>query len=228
MDKKKVKARLAQMNKYGHAAHATQACLCSRSLVAAGGACPVCDRRRRKLEWFDEGAKASKFERIVVFKNMFKPEEIEADPGLILDLKEDLRSECEKLGEVTNVAVFDKHPDGICSVKFRSPEAAHACIELMNGRFFAGRKLEVFTYDGKTRYDQVNTEDIDDETRLKRYGDWLEGRDTSAAAAAEARALLEGAPPPGKNRALERTPSPGRAKGSDDEDDNEDRQEDGE
>ena len=152
-------------------------------------------RARRKLEWFEEGVKASKYDKIVVFKNMFTPQEIEADPGLLLDLKEDLRGECEKLGEITNVSVFDQHPDGICSVKFKDVEAAAACVELMNGRFFAKRKLEVFLYDGKTRYDQVNTQDIDEETRLKRYGDWLEGRDTSEAAVAAAKSFLQPAAP---------------------------------
>jgi len=38
---------------------------------------------------------------------MFTLDEIEKDPTLILDLKEDVREECEKLGEVTNVKMFD-------------------------------------------------------------------------------------------------------------------------
>ena len=32
----------------------------------------------------------------------------QSDPAAILDIKEDIREECEKLGEVTNLQLFDK------------------------------------------------------------------------------------------------------------------------
>eukprot|EP00160_Parvularia_atlantis_P005572 Unigene14799_Nuclearia_a/m.44487 Unigene14799_Nuclearia_a/g.44487 ORF Unigene14799_Nuclearia_a/g.44487 Unigene14799_Nuclearia_a/m.44487 type:complete len:212 (+) Unigene14799_Nuclearia_a:464-1099(+) len=139
---------------------------------------PPHTRRHRKLEWFDEGLKSSKFQRIVILKHMFVPAEVDADPGLLLDLKDDVRGECERLGAVVNVTVFDRHPDGVCSVKFKDEAAAAACVELMDGRYFAGRRVEAAIYDGATKYDAFSSakaEDADDEAeRLRRYGDWLE------------------------------------------------------
>ena len=38
---------------------------------------------------------------------MFTLRELEEDPTLLLDLKEDVREECETLGEVTNVVLYD-------------------------------------------------------------------------------------------------------------------------
>ena len=50
------------------------------------------------------------------------------DPAAILDIKEDIREECSKLGEVTNVILYDKEPEGVVSVRFGGPEAARACV----------------------------------------------------------------------------------------------------
>lgn len=50
--------------------------------------------------------------RVVVLSYMFTLQELEEDPTLLLDLKEDVRDECEKTcGEVTNVTLYDvSHP----------------------------------------------------------------------------------------------------------------------
>ena len=40
-------------------------------------------------------------------KHMFTLSELVEDASLILDLKEDVREECETLGEVTNVVLYD-------------------------------------------------------------------------------------------------------------------------
>ena len=45
--------------------------------------------------------------RIVVLKHMFGLKDLEDHPELLLDLKEDVREECETLGEVTNVVLYD-------------------------------------------------------------------------------------------------------------------------
>lgn len=46
---------------------------------------------------------------------MFTLQELEEDPTLLLDLKEDVRDECEKTcGEVTNVTLYDvSDPDPV-------------------------------------------------------------------------------------------------------------------
>lgn len=38
---------------------------------------------------------------------MFTLQELEEDASVLLDLKEDVREECETLGEVTNVVLYD-------------------------------------------------------------------------------------------------------------------------
>ena len=61
---------------------------------------------------------------------MFTLAELEEDPAAILDIKEDIREECAKLGDVTNVVLYDKEPDGVASVRFSTPEAAAACVRV--------------------------------------------------------------------------------------------------
>lgn len=49
----------------------------------------------------------------------------------------------------------------------------------MNGRYFSGRRIEAEIYDGKVRYKKAGSGDAGDdaeseETRLERFGAWLE------------------------------------------------------
>lgn len=59
---------------------------------------------------------------------MFGLEDLEKDVSLIIDLKNDVREECETLGDVTNVVLYDQEPDGVMTVKFRDAVSAQACI----------------------------------------------------------------------------------------------------
>ena len=61
---------------------------------------------------------------------MFTLAELDEDPSLILDLKDDVREECESFGKVTNVVLWDKEPEGIMTVKFQSHDAAWACVQV--------------------------------------------------------------------------------------------------
>jgi HIV Tat-specific factor 1 len=70
----------------------------------------------------------TKWDKIVILKHMFTLKELEEDPAVLLDIKEDVRGECSKFGEVTNVTLFDKEEDGVMSIRFKTPEAATACI----------------------------------------------------------------------------------------------------
>ena len=56
------------------------------------------------------------------------------------------------MGEITNVVLFDKEPDGVASVRFGNAEAAKACVRLMDGRFFSGQKLEAYIADGGEKF----------------------------------------------------------------------------
>lgn len=51
--------------------------------------------------------KPSPFNRVVVLKGMFRPEDIEKEPELLLELKDDVRDEAESLGVVTSVVLYD-------------------------------------------------------------------------------------------------------------------------
>ena len=53
-------------------------------------------------------------------------------------------------GAARQVKVYQHSPDGVVTIKFRSPEAAQSCIRLMSGRFFGGRRLEAALWDGAT------------------------------------------------------------------------------
>jgi HIV Tat-specific factor 1 len=49
----------------------------------------------------------NRFNRVVVLKGMFSPADIDKDPALLLELKEDVREECETLGQVTSCTLYD-------------------------------------------------------------------------------------------------------------------------
>ncbi|KAJ1969061.1 hypothetical protein IWQ62_000859, partial [Dispira parvispora] len=138
----------------------------------------------KKLEWFetDEAEVSDKYRRIVILKHMFTPAELEKDPTLLLDLKEDIRQECEKLGVATNVKLFDTSPDGVVSVKFSEKASATACVELMNGRWFGGRRVSAELYDGRSRYGASQPRETEEETqeRLEKFAQWLEQQDDNS------------------------------------------------
>ncbi|KAH6898736.1 hypothetical protein B0T10DRAFT_117659 [Thelonectria olida] len=108
---------------------------------------------------------SSKWDKLVILQHMFTLQELEEDPAALLEIKEDIRDECAKLGTVTNVVLFDQEPDGIVSVKFKDAASALACINLMHGRRFDGRTVEAFLATGKEKFqkskDEQNDQDSD-------------------------------------------------------------------
>ena len=64
---------------------------------------------------------ANKSGRVVVLKHMFTLDELEEDPSLLLDLKEDVREECATLGDVTNVVLYDVRGFVLTASVGRSP-----------------------------------------------------------------------------------------------------------
>merc|ERR1712048_1382085 len=120
------------------------------------------------LDWVDRPNKRSKFDRIVILKQMFNHTEFEKDPGLINEIKLDLKSECEKFGEVKKVLIFDRNPEGVCSILFKEAEFADKCIEGLNGRYYAGKVISAETFDGTSNYQVQETE----EEMEKRLSEW--------------------------------------------------------
>ncbi len=67
-------------------------------------------------------------------------------------IKVDIAEECEKCGVVEKITLFSQNVRGIVVVKFSTSYAAQECVKLMNGRFFGGRKIRCFFWDGETNY----------------------------------------------------------------------------
>ncbi|KAH8598733.1 hypothetical protein B0O99DRAFT_614046 [Bisporella sp. PMI_857] len=111
----------------------------------------------RLADWSDDEASTvaetgSRWDKVVILKHMFTLEELQEDPAALLDIKDDIREECGKLGEVTNVVLFDLEEEGIVSVRFTNAQSANACVDLMNGRAFAGQKVEAYIATGKEQF----------------------------------------------------------------------------
>lgn len=110
-------------------------------------------------DWSDDEAayippeqRTGKRDKMVILKHMFTQEELEEDPAALLEIKEDIRGECEKLGEVTNVVLYDLEPEGVVSVKFKRPESAEACVQMMDGRNFGGQRVEAYIPSERLRF----------------------------------------------------------------------------
>ncbi|KAI5808840.1 hypothetical protein DFH27DRAFT_509922 [Peziza echinospora] len=133
-----------------------------------------------------------KFEKTVILKHMFTLKELEENPTAILDIKEDIREECAALGDVTNVILYDLEADGVVAVRFANPESARACVQLMDGRFFDGVRVEAYIFDGAEKFRKTSTKAADEDAaaaeekrRLERFGDWLEAGAGEGAGAGE-------------------------------------------
>ncbi|KAH8802039.1 hypothetical protein F5882DRAFT_447992 [Hyaloscypha sp. PMI_1271] len=123
----------------------------------------------RLADWSDDEPSSimetsSRWDKVVILKHMFTLEELAEDPAAILDIKEDIREECSKLGEVTNVVLFDMEEEGVASVRFSNSEAARACVGVMDGRSFAGQKVEAYISEGKEHFKKSKKKDDNHET----------------------------------------------------------------
>ena len=126
----------------------------------------------RLADWSDDEPSSivetsSRWDKVVILKHMFTLEELAEDPAAILDIKEDIREECSKLGEVTNVVLFDGEEDGVASVRFSNSEAAKACVGVMGGRSFAGQKVVAYISDGKEHFKKTKKKDDDHENMVE-------------------------------------------------------------
>ncbi|KAL8781890.1 MAG: hypothetical protein Q9203_000858 [Teloschistes exilis] len=141
-------------------------------------------------DWDDDDPQAirdtsSRWDKVVILKHLFTLKELEEDPAAILDIKEDIREECAKIADVTNVVLFDKEADGVASVRFSNAEGAKACVMLMDGRYFSGTRVEAYIADGSEKFkksserklqlgDEDGEEEGEESKRLDQFGSWLE------------------------------------------------------
>ncbi|XP_004457557.1 17S U2 SnRNP complex component HTATSF1 [Dasypus novemcinctus] len=131
--------------------------------------------QQKQLDWRPErraGPSRMRHERVVIIKNMFHPTDFEDDPLVLNEIREDLRVECSKFGQVKKLLLFDRHPDGVASVSFRDPEEADYCIQTLDGRWFGGRQITAQAWDGTTDY-QVEETSREREERLKGWENFL-------------------------------------------------------
>eukprot|EP00123_Amoebidium_parasiticum_P017043 comp23685_c1_seq1/m.40643 comp23685_c1_seq1/g.40643 ORF comp23685_c1_seq1/g.40643 comp23685_c1_seq1/m.40643 type:complete len:477 (-) comp23685_c1_seq1:261-1691(-) len=136
-------------------------------------------QQEKLLGWSDKvagGAVSKKVAAIVILKNMFDPKEFEEDPVGITEIKDDVMTECGQCGQVKKVIVFDRHKEGVVSVRFDNMESAEKAIKLMNGRWFGGRQIKADHWDGKTNY-EVEETDHEREQRLTKWESFI-GADT--------------------------------------------------
>ncbi|MBN3297459.1 17S U2 SnRNP complex component HTATSF1 [Amia ocellicauda] len=132
-------------------------------------------QQQKQLDWRPEkkpGEIRKRHERVLILRNMFHPSDFEEDPLVLNEIREDLRTECEKFGQVKKVIIFDRHPDGVASVAFKEPEEADVCMLALNGRWFGGRQLSAELWDGTTDY-QVEETSREREERLKGWSTFL-------------------------------------------------------
>ncbi|KAK7278293.1 hypothetical protein RJT34_23319 [Clitoria ternatea] len=110
----------------------------------------------------------------IILRFMFTPAEMRADENLHLELEEDVKEECGKLGPVDSVKVCENHPQGVVLVKFKDRKDAQKCIELMNGRWFGGKQIHASEDDGSINHALVRDLD-EDAKRLEQFSAELEG-----------------------------------------------------
>ncbi|KAG8294392.1 HIV Tat-specific factor 1, partial [Homalodisca vitripennis] len=71
-----------------------------------------------------------------------------------------------------------RHPEGVAQINFKEIEAADACVQLLNGRWFGQRKITAETWDGKTKYKMSET-DEQIKARLQKWEKFLESGESA-------------------------------------------------
>ena len=149
-------------------------------LEAKYGAQELAKRKKQALARTKELVSGSDEEtrRHVILKNVFSlndvPRSTEASATFFRELKEDFQDECSKFGEVESIKIFERNPQGVVAVKFRAPSGAMRCLEVLEGRFFGGKKLSAEWYDGYSNYN-VQESEAEQKRRVEEFGKWLEG-----------------------------------------------------
>ncbi|CAG7826082.1 unnamed protein product [Allacma fusca] len=124
-----------------------------------------------KLDPLRNVKEVKKSDKIVIVANAFHPDDFEGEKvSDILEYSQDFREEAGKCGVVKKLTVHDRHPDGIVQITMSTDEEAQAVITLFNGRFFGGRQIQAYVWDGVTKYHVEET----DEERAKREQKWTE------------------------------------------------------
>lgn len=130
------------------------------------------------LAWRPEKMRGerSKFERVVILKNLFTPETFENKVDSIIDYQNMVRDECAKCGTVKKVIIYSGEPEGICEIRMSDAEEADLVVQMMDRRLFGERTVSAETWDGHTKY-KKNETDAECSKRLSKWDEFLEQSD---------------------------------------------------
>ena len=128
--------------------------------------------------FFQMRGQRKKSDKVIVIQNVFDFKDFDRNAALILECSSKLREHCSKFGSVTKVCVYDKNPDGICQVFFKSPEEADLAISMLDGRLFskACGAMKCNTWDGKTKY-KITESAEEEKERLANWEKFLKAED---------------------------------------------------
>jgi len=113
-------------------------------------------KAERQLGWdgFDDEHDPTR--TMVVLRNIYDENDLEEArrDGLNAqsfsdELKEDVANECKKIGKVENAYV---NANGVVTVRFKDPEGAEACLEVMHNRWFGGKQLKAEMWNGVEKF----------------------------------------------------------------------------
>lgn len=68
---------------------------------------------------------------------------------------------------------LQRHPEGVMAVNFKEFESADQCVQALNGRWFAKKRISAEAWDGKTKY-EIEESTAERDERLKKWSDFLE------------------------------------------------------
>lgn len=117
------------------------------------------------LSWAEDAQASAGVARIVILKNVFEATGGKVDYSTV---REDMEEGCGECGTVEKVTVFEGNREGVVAIKFSTADACRKCIEVMDGRWYDGRKLGAAFYDGVTDYRHKET----DEEKAQREREW--------------------------------------------------------
>jgi HIV Tat-specific factor 1 len=80
-----------------------------------------------------------------------------------------MRKEAEKIGDVTNVTLYDKEPEGIVAIRFREFDAAEECRDTWNGRHYGYKWLEVTLAEERPRFQKTKRENEKEKDEWKLF-----------------------------------------------------------
>ncbi|XP_067945881.1 17S U2 SnRNP complex component HTATSF1-like [Watersipora subatra] len=133
------------------------------------------EKQAKLLDWRPDKLPDERFpcEKTVILKNLFSPEEFDKNPAAIQEVREDMRQECSKFGEIKKISIFDRNPDGVITVVYKEFEPADLCVKTLNHRWFGGRRVMASNWNGKEKFEVKETAEQEAE-RLRKWDEYLE------------------------------------------------------